>query len=245
MEALAEYRSRLESKPVVKVVYRDFFRRLAAHRTAGATLEVGGGRTNAAHFLPNVISSDIQFSPLLDIVADAQALPFPNGALGNIVMVDVLHHIEYPLNFFREAARVLRPGGRIIMVEPAITWGSFLFYRFLHQEPVIMSADPLVAGSPQPDRDPYASNQAIPTLLATRDAKRLAAEIPGLRLTEVQWFSFAVYPLSGGFKRWSLVSPKIAEFGLRLERRLEPLLGRIFGFRLLLTIEKDGAVPSM
>jgi 2-polyprenyl-3-methyl-5-hydroxy-6-metoxy-1,4-benzoquinol methylase len=43
--------------------------------------------------------------------------------------VDVLHHLEFPVVFFREAARVLRPGGRVLMVEPAITWGSSFFYR--------------------------------------------------------------------------------------------------------------------
>jgi hypothetical protein len=43
--------------------------------------------------------------------------------------------------FFREAARVLRLGGRVLMVEPAITWGSTSFYRLFHHEPVRTSAD--------------------------------------------------------------------------------------------------------
>ena len=58
-------------------------------------------------------------------------------------MVDVLHHIESPLRLFAEAARVLRPGGRLIACEPAITPLSGLFYRRFHDEPVDMSADPL------------------------------------------------------------------------------------------------------
>ena len=34
---------------------------------------------------------------MVRFVADAQNLPFADGTLGNIVMVDVLHHIEYLL----------------------------------------------------------------------------------------------------------------------------------------------------
>ena len=95
-----------------------------------------------------MIATDIQFAPWLDAVADAQHLPFAPGSAANIVMIDVLHHVEFPVAFFREAQRVLRPGGRVVMVEPAITWGSALFYRFLHHEPVRMSAAILDDGDP-------------------------------------------------------------------------------------------------
>jgi hypothetical protein len=105
---------------------------------------------------------------------------------------------------------VLRVDGRIVMVEPAITWGSALFYRLFHEEPVRTSADPLVEGTPNPNRDPYDSNQAIPTLIATRDRDRFHAMFPTLRIRRVDWFSLAVYPLSGGFKAWTLVPVGLA-----------------------------------
>ena len=95
----------------------------------GLTIEIGGGIGNLKHRLPQVIATDVQFARWLDCVADAQHLPFASDVIANIVMVDVLHHVEFPMLFFREAERVLRAGGRIVMVEPAITWGSTLFYR--------------------------------------------------------------------------------------------------------------------
>jgi hypothetical protein len=153
-------------------------------------------------------------------------------------MVDVLHHVEYPTSFFQDAARVLRPGGRVIMVEPAITWGSSLFYRLLHQEPVRMSVDPLIDGTPDPNRDPYDSNQAIPTLVATRDKNRFHAMFPTLRVAQTVWFSLAVYPLSGGFKPWSLMPATLVRPALRFERLLEPWIGRLAAFRMMLVIEK-------
>jgi ubiquinone/menaquinone biosynthesis C-methylase UbiE len=89
------------------------------------------------------MTTDVQYAPWLDCVADAHRLPFAAGMLATIVMVDVLHHLEHPATFFQEAERVLQSGGRIVMVEPTITWGSTLFYRVFHQEHVRTSANPL------------------------------------------------------------------------------------------------------
>ena len=235
---LSNYRAAWDTKPVLRMVYADFFSRIATHCKQGRTLEIGGGIGNLKELLPEAISSDIQYSKRLDFVADAQSLPVKDGALTNIVMLDVLHHLEFPVKFLKDAVRALQPGGRIIMVEPAITWGSTLFYRFIHQEPVRMSEDPLVDGTPDPERDPYDSNQAIPTLLATRDKARLNAMVPELVQVHDEWFAFAAYPLSGGFKPWSLVTEKMARGLLKLESHLERPLGSLLGFRVLIVLEK-------
>ena len=134
-------------------------------------------------------------------------LPFNAGAFGGIAMLDVLHHLARPAAFFDEAARVLRPGGRLVMIEPGITPFSWPFYQFLHQEPVDMSVDPLADQPPEVAEDPFLSNQAIPTLLFRRRRRRLqfAARHPEFRVSDVQTFSLFAYPLSGGFKRWSLL----------------------------------------
>jgi SAM-dependent methyltransferase len=237
-DQLADHRSIWERKPVLRLVYDDFYDRIAAACRPGLTIEIGGGIGNLKRRLTDVVATDIQSAPWLDCVADAQRLPFADRCAANIVMVDVLHHLEFPVVFFREAARVLRPGGRVLMVEPAITWGSSLFYRLLHHEPVRTSADVLLDGAPDPRRDPYDSNQAIPTLLATRDRERFHHLFPALRIASVQWFSFAAYPLSGGFQPWSLIGEGAARRVLRIEHALEPILGRLAGFRMLLLIEK-------
>lgn len=237
-EALSSYQQVWAKKPVLRAVYGDLFDRLAARCAPGRTLEIGGGVGGLKDRLPDIIASDIQHAPWLDVVADAQTLPFAAGSLSNIVLLDVLHHIEHPMKFFKEAARVLRPGGRIVMVEPAITPGSAAFYRFMHHEPVRMGDDPLTDGAPDPKRDPYDSNQAIPTLIATRDRARFHQIAPELTLAEESWFSFFAYPLSGGFKPWTLIPAGLAKPVLGLERALEKPLGRLLGFRLLLRIDR-------
>ena len=237
-DPLTKYRDIWLKKPVLRTVYGDFYDRIAAACNDGLTMEIGAGISNLPEKLPDVIGSDIQFAPWLNLVADAQRLPFAAGALGNIVMVDVLHHIEHPLNFFREAARVLKPGGRIVMIEPGITLLSWPFYHFIHEEPVVMSDDPLTSGIPDADRDPYTANQAIPTLIAARHRERFHGLCPELTIRKTVWFSSLSYPLSGGFKWWSLLTAGLARRVMKCERRIEPKLGRYLGFRLLLVIEK-------
>jgi hypothetical protein len=63
--------------------------------------------------------------------------------------------------------------------------------------------------------------------------------MPGMSIVDVQWFSFLAYPLSGGFKSWSLITSTMAKLCLKVERRLEPLLGSVAGFRMMLVIEKQ------
>ena len=238
-DSLDAYRLRWTQKPLLRRVYNDIYDRIAAARVEGTTLEIGGGIGQFKLRFPDVIATDIQSAPWLDLVTDAQHLPFAAGSISNIVMVDVLHHIEFPLLFLREADRVLRPGGRLVMAEPAITFGSSLFYRLFHHEPVRMNEDPLIVGKPDSMRDPYDSNQAIPTLLVSRERKRLAQLLPSLRLIRTDWFSLWVYPLSGGFKRWSLLPDQAGSLILGLEKKLEPMLGRLLGFRLLAVMEKQ------
>ncbi len=239
-----EYVRTWDLKPVLRLVYHDFYDRIAAQCHSGTTIEIGGGSGNLKRRLRDVIATDIQFATRLDCVADAQRLPFAAQSATNIVMVDVLHHLEFPAPFFREAERVLRPGGRIIMVEPAVTWGSTLFYRILHREPVRTTAGSLKDGQPDPRRDPYDSNQAIPTILVTRDRDSFHRLFPALRIARVDWFSFGAYPLSGGFQSWCLISQRVARFLLRLERLIEPTFGRLAAFRMMLIIDKMTGIPT-
>ncbi|MPZ74613.1 MAG: methyltransferase domain-containing protein [Nitriliruptorales bacterium] len=239
---LREHRALWGRKPALRGVYTDCYQRMVAACRSGRTLELGGGPGNFKTFAGtkdlDVVSTDIVFTPWLDAVCDGHYLPFVDGAFDNIVMFDVLHHLAKPRLFFAEAQRVLKPGGRLVMVEPAITAGSRLFYTFLHPEPVRMAEDPLATGPPDPDRDPFDSNQAFPTLLFRRQRRRFEAAFPALGIRAVRWFSFLAYPLSGGFRPWSLVPARLVDPLLRLEAAIEPYLGRLLGFRMITVLER-------
>lgn len=239
---LLEHRELWERKPALRAVYADCYRRMVAECRPGRTLELGGGPGNFKSFVEaeqvDVVSTDIVFTPWLDAVCDGHYLPFANESFDNIVMFDVLHHLAKPRLFFAEAQRVLTDQGRIVMVEPAITAGSRLFYTYLHPEPVRMTEDPLAAGPPDPGLDPFDSNQAFPTLLFHRQRRRFQRAFPPLLIRSVRWFSFLAYPLSGGFRPWSLVPKPLVQPLLRFERLIEPYFGRLFGFRMIVVVER-------
>ena len=235
---LSDARDLWQNKPVLRAIYHDYYRRMVDSCVPGRTLEIGGGSGNLKEFLPNVISTDVQTVPWLDVAADAQALPFTDCSFDNIVMLDVLHHIERPVLFFNEAARVLRPGGRVVMVEPMITPISWIFYNFFHPEPVDMHADPLAGGELSPNRDPFDANQAIPTRLFAGGGSRFEETFPDLHIISTKPLSLFAYPLSGGFRPWSVMPARLVPAVLNIEDVLLPLLGRAMAFRMMVCIER-------
>ena len=154
-------------------------------------------------------------------------------------MLDVLHHLAHPTKFFQEAARVLKPGGRMAMIEPGVTPVSWPIYKFLHQEPIIMSVDPFDDQPESVATDPFLSNQGLPTLLFDREEhrSRFERQFPEFRILEIKKFSFFAYPLSGGFQNWSLLPVSLVRPLLKFEELLSPLLGPGFSFRISVILE--------
>lgn len=238
-ERLKKYRGIWKEKPVLRAVYADYHRRIAERCKPGLTLEVGGGTGSLKEFDPNLLSTDILPAPWLDVAVDAQALPFADRCVDNIVMLDVLHHIPRPRLLFTEVLRVLRSGGRLVMLEPAITPLSWFFYKTLHQERTDLREDPLTGRSAEEKRDPYDGNTAIASLLFGRHRHRLELAFPSLRIHEVKLLSLFVFPLSGGFRRWSLLPLKWVEALLRVEGAVLGVLGPLMAFRLLAVMERE------
>jgi hypothetical protein len=63
-------------------------------------------------------------------------------------------------------------------------------------------------------------------------------KFPRLKLTHKSYMSLLTYPLSGGFRPWSLIPQSWVSQFLRVERKIEPYIGKYAGFRLLVVLEK-------
>jgi len=236
---LSEYRNRWKSKPVLRAVYNHYYEIILKSCTKGSILEIGGGTGNLKETNPNVVSVDIQPAPWLDAVADAQSLPYNDHTFNNIVMIDVLHHIENPTRFFDEASRVLTDFGRLVLLEPSITPISKIAYKLFHEEPVDMCQDPYHDIPTDPHRSPFDANQAIPTLIFIKTPEIFAERFPKLKVIQVTYQSLFAYPLSGGFKSWNLLPKFLIQPLLRVEEMLIPFIGKWLAFRMLVVIEKQ------
>jgi SAM-dependent methyltransferase len=87
----------------------------------GVVLDVGAAEQYYRRLLEPigpVVSLDIALYGATDVVGDCQRLPIRSDALAAVFAVEVLEHLPRPWVFFREAARVLRPGGVLAGVAP-------------------------------------------------------------------------------------------------------------------------------
>src|SRR5207344_113714 len=114
----------------------------------GSVVEVGAGpgflSGYAAQAAPGLrwVGTELIPTPWNELVADGLRLPVRAAALEGVAGLDLVHHLARPAAFFREAARVLKPGGTLAVVEPWVTPFSFPIYRWLHQEGCRPSLDP-------------------------------------------------------------------------------------------------------
>lgn len=232
---LEDYKKIWKNKKVLRLIYQDYYENIDSYCVDGNVLEIGGGIGNFEIGGRNVVRTDIQYSESISVVADAHNLPFCTSSFKNIVLFDVLHHLECPLKFLDEASRVLTPGGRIVMIEPGITIVSWVLYKLGHDELVDLSWKPKSDCILNPNKDPYDSNQAIPTLLFGKYSSIIKKN--NFSIITKKWLSLFAYPLSGGFQRWSLLPKSFVRILLKLENFLIPLLGPIMAFRLLVVLK--------
>ena len=97
-------------------------------------LEIGVGTGRFAMHFPNAVGADPSFNALgmaksrgvKTVQAGGETLPFKDETFGYILIIITLSFVDNPLDLLREARRVLKSEGRIIIgfVEKNSTWGS-------------------------------------------------------------------------------------------------------------------------
>jgi SAM-dependent methyltransferase len=243
LEVLHRHRRVWEQKPVLRRIYNEefFARLLSSRKKDGISIEIGSGPGFFKQLLPEVISTDLVLSKWLDVVADAQMLPFRTAGITYIFGLDTLHHLASPMKLLKEAERILVPGGRLILVEPWVTPLSYLIYRFLHQEECDLSAlswEPR-EGQALREKKAFDGNQAIPYLLfGPRNRSKTLGSIPSLTPLVIEPFCLLAYLLSFGFKPINFLPDALYPAVSRIERVTLPLWRRAAALRVLLVLEK-------
>lgn len=160
----------------------------------GKIVELGSGGGFFKEFEPTAICSDILDLPSNDLTFSALDMPFENDEVSAVFMIDTFHHIPDSRQFLKEADRILKPGGMIIMVEPANSlWGRFIYKNF-HHEPFNVNGDWTI-----PAAGPLSgANGALAWIVFERDNKLFAEEFPKLKIVFVGYHTPFRYLISGG-----------------------------------------------
>jgi SAM-dependent methyltransferase len=244
LDRLEEHRRIWAEKPVLGDVYSVWFEALLGLFPSGArVLEVGAGPgflSAQARQRPDLrwIASDLVAAPWNDLAADASRLPLRDASVDGIAALDLVHHLARPGAFFGEAARVLRPGGRLAAVEPWVTPLSYPIYRWLHQEGCTPGLDPW---------DPFRTSGGAAKGAFEGDAavlRQILRHTPaerwsgcGLRPPRVELFNGFAYLLSLGFRNASLLPRRLAPWLIHLDRRASAFAS-VLGMRALAVWER-------
>ena len=132
----AEHRRAWDTNPALRACYAGWYRhlRVPCPRVIGQVDRAWFGPRFRRRVHPGLGAHRHRASPVAALQVAAEALPFADGEVGALVLFDVLHHVATPAAFFAEATRVLRPGGRLLLIEPYISPLSHLVYQLFHPE---------------------------------------------------------------------------------------------------------------
>ena len=200
-----ELRKRITlEKPFLRKIYEEWYSSIvqALPSGAGQVLELGSGGGFLDRFIPGLIKSDITPVTGLSVVLDGCRLPVQSGSLRAIVMTDVFHHLPDARGFISEAARSVRPRGKLILIEPWVSrWTRFAMGR-LHHEPF----EPDIPMWEFPSTGPLSSaNTALAWIIFERDRSRFEREFPEWELASIRCGMPFRYLLSGGVSLRSLM----------------------------------------
>lgn len=235
--ATLAHRDIILNKPFLKRLYQNwydiFIKKSKAINGNGTFLEIGSGGGFLKLVFPEVITSDILDLPHVDMVCNAEELPFENESLTSIMMLNVFHHIPHPYKFLKEAERTLIPQGQIIMIEPANSMLGRFIYQHFHHEPFDPNgAMEIQAGNPLSN-----SNQALPYIYFEREKQKFDADYPLLKINPIQYHTPFLYSLSGGLSRKALLPYPLYGFAQSMEKLTSPF-SRSLGMFCSINIEK-------
>ena len=111
-------------------------------------LRAAGFEVTAGDILPELFAAPGVDCRRVDM---EQPLPYPDGELDWVVCVEGIEHLEGPGGFLRECARVLRPGGRLLVTTPNVLNLPSRVRALLTGFPSLVR--PVAEGEPDPAHD--------------------------------------------------------------------------------------------
>lgn len=191
----------LRQKKFLRRIYCDFYQLIKNHLpdTCDRVIELGSGAGFIEEVIPQAVRTDVFFHPYAQLILNGIYPPLEDDSLDAVVFLNVFHHIPDVLTLLESVGRVLKPGGRIVMIEPWVSSWSKIIYTRLHREPLDWRSERWGFESSGPVSG---ANQALPWIVIKRDQQIFEREFPNLKLIKIQPMMPLRYLLSGGAFSW-------------------------------------------
>ena len=189
--------TRVLTKPFLRQLYGEWYEYFIEEMERlpeGMKIELGSGSGFFKKIMPSIISTDSQPFPTNDLTFSPSTMPFNSDSVSGIFMIDTFSKIKDTQAFLTEAQRVLKPGGKMIMVEPATSiWGRVAHRLFNHK-----SFDRSGTWSNTLSASQKRVNSALPYIVFERDRSRFQNEFPALSLKNMTYHTPFRYFVGGG-----------------------------------------------
>lgn len=227
-------------KPLLRTLYRDFYTLISNHLSKlpdSKIVELGSGLGNIHDVIPECIRTDLFLNPWIDQIENAYKLSFGDESVSDLILTDVFHHLKYPGTALNELHRVLRKGGKVIMLEPCISALGLIVYGALHDEPIAVKKEIewFAPESWKPENIDFYAAQGNATRIFVQSGFR--SKLKAWKKIETVRLSAIAYAASGGYSKPQLYPTALLPNIKKLEKVLD-LFPILFATRLLVILEK-------
>jgi len=191
-------------------------------------IELGcGGGFSELYLKRRSIMTDVVENEWVDRTLDATKMDLSNGSVDCIIASHTIHHFYSPYKFFKEAERVLKSGGIILIQEINTSLAMRVLLRLMRHEgwsyKVDLFDEHQIANDPA---DIWSANCAIPEILFSQ-VDNFEKAFPGLTIEHQKLSEFLIFPLSGGVVSKTKV-PELPLWLLELAAKLDEVIVRLF-----------------
>lgn len=191
-------------------------------------LELAAGIGAARDFVRcrSLLLTDVDGGEWLDVAGvDATATPFADDRFDFILISNAIHHLAHPVRLFDEAARILKPGGVLLVRDVRCSLLQRLAARLTRVEGYDYGVDVFDPDAVLSDpTNAWSANNAVPDLLFG-DVARFEREVPAFEIVWQRDDECLVFLNSGGVTH-KTVSVPLPGWALRALAAVDRLLVR-------------------
>lgn len=193
-------------------------------------IEVGCGAGISKSYIKSklFLLTDYTDNDWLDVKnVDALRTPFEKESFDFIVSSNMIHHLPYPMKFFEEMRRILKPGGVLLIQEINASFFMRLILRLTRHEGYSFSVDVFNAQTICNDpKNLWSANCAIPNLLFD-DEQKFRRNVPYFKIIRNKYCEFLFFLNSGGVIAKTFYIP-LPLFLLKIIKIIDNILVKMF-----------------